>query len=113
MYDLMLESGGTAMLMLPFFSYVEGNRDASYPTFRLTHWARDRRRGPRFPLEYVVRKQTLDTANLFGLTDRGVLGVGKKADLNVIDVDGLRLEVPRMAYDLPARATGRLLRGVR
>ncbi len=137
MYDLMLESDGTAMLMLPFFNYVEGNHDAihemmthpaavsglsdggahcglicdaSYPTFLLTHWARDRKRGPRFPLEYVVRKQTLDTASLFGLNDRGVLAVGKKADVNVIDLDALTLEVPRMAYDLPAGGR-RLIQG--
>ncbi|MFN8032728.1 MAG: amidohydrolase family protein [Mycobacterium sp.] len=139
MYDLMLESDGTAMLMLPFFNYVEGNHDAihemmshraavsglsdggahcglicdaSYPTFLLTHWARDRRRGPRFPLEYVVRKQTLDTASLFGLSDRGVLKVGKKADVNVIDMDALALEVPLMAYDLPAGGK-RLIQGAR
>jgi len=139
MYDLMLESDGTAMLMMPFFNYVEGNHDAihemmshraavsglsdggahcglicdaSYPTFLLTHWARDRKRGPRFPLEYVVRKQTLDTASLFGLTDRGVLAVGKKADVNVIDMDALALEVPLMAYDLPAGGK-RLIQGAR
>jgi N-acyl-D-aspartate/D-glutamate deacylase len=76
----------------------------------LTHWARDRRRGPRFPLEYVVRKQTLDTATLFGLTDRGVLKVGKKADVNVIDLDALTLGVPLMAYDLPAGGN-RLIQG--
>jgi N-acyl-D-aspartate/D-glutamate deacylase len=68
----------------------------------LTHWARDRHRGPRFDLEYVVRKQTLDTATLFGLSDRGVIAVGKKADMNVIDMDALALDVPQMAYDLPA-----------
>ncbi|BBZ78408.1 amidohydrolase [Mycolicibacterium anyangense] len=139
MYDLMLESSGTAMLMLPFFNYVDGNHDAihemmshraaisglsdggahcglicdaSYPTFMLTHWARDRKRGPRFPIEYVVRKQTLDTATLFGLSDRGVLKVGKKADVNVIDLDALTLEVPLMAYDLPAGGN-RLMQGAR
>ncbi|HTY29500.1 MAG TPA: amidohydrolase family protein, partial [Mycobacterium sp.] len=139
MYDLMLESNGTAMLMQPFFNYVEGNHDvihemmshragvsglsdggahcglicdASYPTYLLTHWARDRRRGPRFPIEYVVRKQTLDTASLFGLSDRGVLKVGKKADVNVIDMDTLALEVPLMAYDLPADGK-RLIQGAR
>jgi N-acyl-D-aspartate/D-glutamate deacylase len=63
--------------------------DASYPTFLLTHWARDRRRGEKLPLEYVVRKQANDTAQLFGLTDRGVIDVGKKADLNIIDMDAL------------------------
>jgi len=129
MYDLMLESDAGAMLMLPFFNYAEGNHDAiyemmthpaavsglsdggahcgmicdaSYPTYLLTHWARDRHRGPKFSLEYVVRKQTLDTATLFGLSDRGVIQLGKKADFNVIDTDTLNLHVPRMAYDLPA-----------
>lgn len=63
--------------------------DASYPTFLLTHWAPDRHRGPRFSLEYVVRKQTLYTATLFGPGDRGVILIGK-------------MDVPRMAYDLPA-----------
>ena len=129
MYDLMLESDAGAMLMLPFFNYAEGNHDAiydmmthpaavsglsdggahcgmicdaSYPTYLLTHWARDRHRGPKFSLEYVVRKQTLDTATLFGLSDRGVIQLGKKADFNVIDMDTLNLLVPRMVYDLPA-----------
>ena len=78
----------------------------------LTHWARDRSRGPRFSLEYIVRKQTLDTATLFGLGDRGLIAVGKKADLNVIDMDALRLDVPRMAYDLPAGGR-RLIQGAR
>ncbi len=65
--------------------------DASYPTFLLTHWARDRHRGEKLPLEFVVRKQSHDTAQLFGLTDRGVIEVGKKADVNVIDMDALTL----------------------
>jgi N-acyl-D-amino-acid deacylase len=55
------------------------------------------------PLEYVVRKQSHDTAQLFGLSDRGVIEVGKGADVNVIDLDALRLHPARMAYDLPAR----------
>jgi N-acyl-D-aspartate/D-glutamate deacylase len=119
----------TQMLMLPFFNYAEANCDAiremlthpagvsglsdggahcgmicdaSYPTFLLTHWARDRYRGKGLPLEYVVKKQTADTAALFGLGDRGVVAAGKKADLNVIDFEGLTLHTPRMAYDLPA-----------
>lgn len=139
MYDLMLESDAGAMLMLPFFNYAEGDHsaiyemmqhpaavsglsdggahcglicDASYPTFLLTHWARDRHRGPKFSLEYVVRKQTLETATLFGLTDRGVIQLGKKADLNVVDMDALTLEVPRMVYDLPAGGR-RLIQGAR
>jgi N-acyl-D-amino-acid deacylase len=129
LYDLMLESDATAMLMLPFYNYSYGNHDAiremlthpagvsglsdggahcgmicdaSYPTFLLTHWARDRHRGEKLPLEFLVRKQTHDTAQLFGLTDRGTIEVGKKADINVIDMEALRLHSPRMAYDLPA-----------
>jgi N-acyl-D-aspartate/D-glutamate deacylase len=129
LYDLMLESDATAMLMLPFYNYFYGNHDAiremlthpagvsglsdggahcglicdaSYPTFLLTHWARDRHRGEKLPLEYVVRKQTHDTAQLFGLTDRGTIEVGKKADINVIDMDALTLHPAKMAYDLPA-----------
>jgi N-acyl-D-aspartate/D-glutamate deacylase len=139
LYDLMLQDDAGAMLMMPFFNYAEGNHDAiydmishpaavsglsdggahcglicdaSYPTYLLTHWTRDRHRGPRFSLEYMVRKQTLDTATLFGLGDRGVLAVGKKADVNVIDMATLQLEVPRMAYDLPAGGR-RLIQGAR
>jgi N-acyl-D-amino-acid deacylase len=139
LYDLLLEHDASQFLMLPFFNYTDGNCDAihdmlthpagisglsdggahcrmicdaSYPTFLLTHWARDRTRGPRFPLEYVVKKQTSDTAALFGLEDRGVVAPGKKADLNVIDLDGLVLERPHMARDLPAGGP-RLLQGAR
>ena len=60
----------------------------------------------------MVRKQTLDTATLYGLSDRGVLAVGKKADINVIDMQALQLDVPRMAYDLPAGGR-RLVQGAR
>jgi len=129
LYDLMLEADAGAMLMLPFYNYYYGNHDAiremlthpagvsglsdggahcgmicdaSYPTFLLTHWARDRHRGDKLPLEFVVRKQSHDTAQLFGLTDRGVIEVGKKADVNVIDMNALTLHPARMAYDLPA-----------
>ena len=76
--------------------------DASIPTYMITHWTRDRTRGEQLPLEWVVRKQTHDTAELFGLGDRGTLEVGKRADINVIDHDRLTLRAPRMAYDLPA-----------
>ena len=76
--------------------------DASFPTFLLTHWARDRHRGDKLPLEYVIRKQSKDTADLFGLTDRGTIERGKKADINVIDMNALRLHPAAMAYDLPA-----------
>ena len=58
--------------------------DASQPTFMLSYWGRDRKRG-RLPLEFLVRKQTLDTAACYGLTDRGVLAAGKKADIKMGD----------------------------
>ena len=117
------------MLMLPFFNYAEGNHDAihemmthpaavlglsdggahcgmicdaSYPTYLLTHWARDRHRGPKFSLEYVVRKQTHDTAAAFRSDRPRRDRVGKKADVNVIDMNALTLHPARMAYDLPA-----------
>ncbi len=129
LYDLMLESDATAMLMLPLFNYSDGNHDAiremllhpagvmglsdggahcgmicdaSYPTFLLTHWARDRHRGQGLSLEYVIRKQSRDTAHLFGLTDRGTIEPGKKADINVIDMNALKLHPAAMAWDLPA-----------
>ena len=76
--------------------------DASLPTFMLTHWARDRDRGERLPLETVVHLQTRRTAELYGFADRGLLAPGYVADVNVIDFDGLALEAPEMAYDLPA-----------
>jgi len=76
--------------------------DASFPTYMLTYWVRDRARGARMPLERVVQMQTHDTAKLYGLTDRGVIAPGMKADVNVIDFDALRILPPEMAFDLPA-----------
>jgi N-acyl-D-amino-acid deacylase len=78
--------------------------DASTPTTMLTHWARDRTRGERLPLERVVRAQTRDTAQLYGLSDRGVLAPGLLADLNVIDFDRLAVRPPELFYDLPGGA---------
>ena len=128
-YDLFAAGDGTNMLMMPIFNYVDGNHDvireqltnpfcvsglsdggahcgmicdASIPTFMLTHWARDRSRGEKLELEWIVKKQTRDTAHLFGLTDRGTLEVGKKADLNVIDFDNLKLRSVKLVHDLPA-----------
>jgi N-acyl-D-amino-acid deacylase len=129
LYDLFCEEDGRALLMLPMLNYSEGSLDAvhdmlthpagvmglsdggahcgmicdaSIPTFMLTHWTRDRTRGPKLPLEWVIKKQTHDTAQLFGLGDRGTLQAGQKADVNVIDVANLRLLQARMAHDLPA-----------
>jgi len=128
-YDLFCEQDGAAMLMMPILNYAEGNLDvvreqlthpyavaglgdggahcgmicdASIPTFMLTHWARDRKRGEKLELEWVVRKQTQDTAALYGLGDRGQLVPGLRADLNIIDWDHLSLRSVRMAHDLPA-----------
>jgi len=129
LYDLLLEQDGHALLMLPIFNYFDANLDAvremfthpagvaglgdggahcgmicdaSIPTFLLTHWVRDRTRGDKLDLEWVIKKQTADTARLYGLGDRGLLTAGKKADLNVIDLANMTLHSPRVAYDLPA-----------
>jgi len=131
LYDKMLELDGRQLLMLAILSYSEGDLealremlehpdsafglgdggahcgaicDASMTTFLLTHWARDRRRGPRLPLEWVVRKMTRDTAELYGLRDRGIVAPGKKADVNIIHWEQLRLGLPELAFDLPAGA---------
>ena len=76
--------------------------DAGMPTFLLTYWVRDRQSGDRIPLEAAVKRQTQDTARLYGLFDRGLLKPGMKADVNVIDFDRLQLHPPEMVYDLPA-----------
>jgi N-acyl-D-aspartate/D-glutamate deacylase len=120
---------GNGMIYAPFFNYSYGDLSMTYeatqhprtrmglsdagahcgaicdggtPTFMLTHWARDRRRGPTLPLEHVVHRQTGQTAELYGLRDRGLVAPGLRADLNVIDFAGLGFDVPRMAFDLPA-----------
>ena len=128
-YDLLLERNGREMLYVPFSNYASYNLDAvremmtdttttlglsdggahcglicdaSMPTYLLTHWVRDRSRGDRLPVEFVVKRQTADTAKLYGLNDRGALKPGLKADVNAIDLDGLRLHAPEMVFDLPA-----------
>ncbi|MBN9563324.1 MAG: amidohydrolase family protein [Alphaproteobacteria bacterium] len=127
--DLMLAEDGKGLMLHPFENYHAGNLDvvremllddatvigvadggahvgvicdASAPTFLLSHWARDRRRGPGLPLEFLVRKHTRDTAEAYGLNDRGVLAPGKRADIAVIDFDQLSLKRPEVVYDLPA-----------
>jgi N-acyl-D-aspartate/D-glutamate deacylase len=74
----------------------------------LTHWVRDRTRGERLPLEMVVAKMTGNNADLYGMDDRGVIAGGKKADVNVIDLDRLCLHAPEYVHDLPGGA-GRLV----
>ena len=76
--------------------------DASVPTYMLSYFTRDRDRGPKMPLEFVVHKLTRDSAEVYGLEDRGLIAPGYKADLNLIDYDGLQLEQPHMVHDLPA-----------
>jgi N-acyl-D-aspartate/D-glutamate deacylase len=76
--------------------------DASLPSYMLTHWVRDRSRGERFPLEFVVSMQTRRTAELYGFLDRGVLAPGYKADVNVIDLENLTIDLPELVFDLPA-----------
>ena len=126
--EAMMADGGKGLLMLPFENYAHGSLDvvremltdeasvigvadggahvglicdASAPTFLLTHWARDRKRGPGLPLEFLVRKHTRDTARAYGLNDRGLLASGYRADINVIDFANLKLHRPEVIYDLP------------
>jgi N-acyl-D-aspartate/D-glutamate deacylase len=75
--------------------------DAGVPTFMLMHWGRDRGRGPRLPLEKLVKRQTSETADFFGFGDRGRLAPGLRADINVIDFDGLKVRKPELVHDTP------------
>ncbi|HEX3795355.1 MAG TPA: amidohydrolase family protein [Acidimicrobiales bacterium] len=128
-YDIMASNEGQGLLYIPILNYATGDLDhvremllhprgalglsdggahtgticdASMPTFMLTHWTRDRTRGETLPLEYIVKKQTHDTARLYGLGDRGTVEVGALGDLNLIDYDGLSLGGPYVQADLPA-----------
>lgn len=130
-YDAMLRDEGQAFLYFPMQNYSEGNLevvrtmlenpntlrglsdggahvaaicDVSMPTTMLTHWCRDRTRGPKLDLVQVIKAQTHDTARAVGLEDRGVIAPGYLADLNLIDFDRLRLKPPHMVYDLPTGA---------
>jgi len=75
--------------------------DAASPTFMLQHWVRDRANG-RVSLEHAVKRQCRDTALLYGLSDRGLLAPGHLADINIIDLDKIKLSRPWLAFDLPA-----------
>ena len=81
---------------------IDETRLWSVQSYLLTHWARDRSRGEGIPVEQVVKKQTSDTAAVYGFLDRGVLAPGMKADVNLIDFEGLHLHAPEMVHDLPA-----------
>ena len=127
-YDFMMREGGSGMIYFPLLNYANGNLDflesalssddcvnslsdggahcgticdAAATTFMLQHWVRDRDHG-RLPLEYAIKRQCRDTARLYGLMDRGVLDSGYLADLNIIDLDAVQLNLPSVAFDLPA-----------
>jgi N-acyl-D-amino-acid deacylase len=128
-YDALMEREGRGVLYFPIFNYADGSLapqhtllthprtrlglsdggahcgavcDGGMATFMLTHWARDRSRGPKIPLERIVAMQTSETAAFYGLGDRGLIAPGMKADINLIDYEGLSLRMPKMVYDLPA-----------
>jgi N-acyl-D-amino-acid deacylase len=128
-YDALLAGDGAGMLLYPAFNYAEANHDvlyeqlqdpdailglddggahcgaicdASIPTYMLTHWVRDRTRGSRLEVGEVVRRLTSQPADLYGFADRGRVAEGLRADLNLIDLDGLQLHAPRAVHDLPA-----------
>lgn len=128
-YDMLMAQDGKGIVYFPSFNYAYNDLsqlhtqlqhprtmmsladggahcgyicDVSMPTYMLTHWARDRRRGPTLPLELMVQRQTRDTAAIYGLHDRGLLQSGYLADLNIIDFDRLRIPPPYVAFDLPA-----------
>jgi N-acyl-D-aspartate/D-glutamate deacylase len=129
LYDLLRSDEGRCLLYVPIINFADGDlravaemlahpytvpglgdggahvgiiSDGSFPTTLLSHWGRDRTSGPRFAVEWLVRRHTQDTARAVGLLDRGVLAPGYKADINVIDFDALGPCAPRMVYDLPA-----------
>ncbi|MBM3647141.1 MAG: amidohydrolase family protein [Alphaproteobacteria bacterium] len=128
-YDLLLQRDGREMLYLPVTNYAAGNLDvvremiaspntliglgdggahvgimcdATATSYTLTHWTRDRGRGALFPVAWAIKRLAADNAAAIGLDDRGVLAVGKKADINILDYDRLRLRAPQVIYDLPA-----------
>ena len=128
-YDMLLENGGKTILYRPLSNYAHGDlesvremithpntliglgdggahvgilSDASSITYLLTHWTRDRTRGPKMPVEWAIKRLTRDNAAAIGLTDRGLVRVGCKADINVIDYDRLQLRAPQVMYDLPS-----------
>jgi N-acyl-D-aspartate/D-glutamate deacylase len=127
--DHMLERDGKGMLYFPVLNYAKGSLepsfemmgrpntvlglgdggahvgticDASFTTSMLTFWTRDRKRGPKLDLPWVIKAHTQETARAVGLSDRGLLRPGYRADINVIDYDRLVLRAPEVAHDLPA-----------
>jgi len=130
-YDILLEDEGRALIYYPVYNYTEMNYDnvytmlthpkalpglsdggahvgticdASFPTYLLSYWTRDRaeKNRPSIALERAIQMLTADGADYLGLVDRGRLQVGLRADINVIDYNNLDLGVPKMVQDLPA-----------
>lgn len=128
-YDLLLEDEGKALLYFPMYNYTEMSFDnvltmikhpqsimglsdggahvgtvcdASFPTYLLTHWTKERTRGEKIELKEAIRKLTSDIADFCGMKDRGRIKVGQIANINVIDIERLALHAPRMVQDLPA-----------
>ena len=128
-YDILMEDDESGFLYFPLFNYSNGDLeilrdlhsspatrmglsdagahcgaicDGGMPTFMLAFWTRDRKRGDTLEIEHVVKRQTSETAAFYGLHDRGLLAVGKKADVNIIDYDNLGIDRPQLAFDLPA-----------
>ena len=98
----MLTDAGTILGLSDGGAHCTSIVDAGMPSFMLSHWGRDRQRGPRLPLELLVKRQTSETAEFFGLRDRGRITPGQRADLNLIDFDRLRLHQPELVNDMPA-----------
>jgi N-acyl-D-amino-acid deacylase len=98
----MLTDPGTLLGLSDGGAHCGAIVDASVPSFMLSHWGRDRSRGPGLPLPLLVKMQTSETADFFGFTDRGRLKPGLRADVNLIDFDNLRLRQPEVVHDLPA-----------
>jgi len=98
----MLTDSGTLLGLSDGGAHCASIVDAGVPTYMLLHWGRDRARGPRLPLELLVKRQTSETADFFGFIDRGRLAPGLRADVNLIDFSGLRLYQPELIDDLPA-----------
>jgi N-acyl-D-aspartate/D-glutamate deacylase len=98
----MLTDSGTLLGLSDGGAHCTSIVDAGLPSFMLTHWVRDRQRGPRLPLELLVKRQTSETADFFGLSDRGRLAPGLRADVNLIDFAKLRLRKPELVHDMPA-----------
>jgi len=76
--------------------------DGVAATYQMVHWARDRKRGPKIPLEHLIHRQSYKNAKLYGLSDRGSIEIGKRADINVVDHNGLGLGPLEVHRDLPA-----------